>query len=48
MHSRRDVDGRDRYRHTYEFEEYGDRGSIHYRDRDQLRNRYLDSENDRK
>ena len=43
MHSRRDVDGQDRYRNTYEFEEDGDGGSMHYRNRGQVRNQYVDS-----
>ena len=34
MHDRGDVDGRDRYRRTFDFDEDGDRVSIHYRDRD--------------
>ena len=48
MHGRRDVDGQDRYRNTSDFEEDGDGGSIHYRNRGQVRNQYLDSESDRK
>ena len=32
MRDRRDVDGRDQYRRTFDFNEEGDRASIHYRD----------------
>ena len=48
MYGRSDVDGRDRYRSTHDFKEDGDEGSIHYRDRGQVRNRYRDLENHRK
>ena len=36
MYDRRDVDGRDRHRSTFDYDEDGDRGSVHYRDRDQV------------
>ena len=48
MHERRDDNGRDRCRRTFDFDEEGDRASIHYRDRDQVRNSYRDVEDDRR
>ena len=48
MRDRRDVDGRDHYRHTFDFNEEGDRASIHYRDRDQVRNVYREVDDDRR
>ena len=47
MHDRGDLDGRDRYRSTFDYDEDGDRDSIHYRDRDQVRSQYRNVEDDR-
>ena len=47
MHERRDDNGRDRCRRTFDFVEEGDGASIHYRDRDQVRNSYRDVDDDR-
>ena len=46
----RDVGGRDRHRYTSDFDEEfdGDRGSVHYRDREQTRRQNRDVNDDRR
>ena len=48
MHDHRDVDGRDRYRSPFDYDEESDRCIAHYRDRDQVRNAYREVEDDRR